>query len=266
MSADEWTLSIICEERILVFLLPLPHWSLECGSASGVRESESALIRVRALFSTPLVTHRVLKETQMIRSVVRWTTTLALIAVPVSHAWAEDTEPEAAEAEEAPPVVASAEDMEAAKKTLTAYLDAVKAKKWDAAKKLIHPKTIDDIARIKKRMGRENHGLAPWARVKEAFMTNYTLGDPKPTADGAVVVPSTEEEHAVVENGDETGIQAEYLLIPLSGTWYVTDRRLGENKFPESTVGVAYEGYFEGQYEPPKPPAKKSGKSGKKKK
>ena len=96
-------------------------------------------------------------------------------------------------------------------------------------------------------------------------LTGFTLGDAKPTGEGAVVVPSTEDEHSVPENGDESGIQAEYLLIPLNGKWYVTDRRLGENQFPEKTVGAAYKGYFEGQYEPPKPPEKKSGKGGKKK-
>lgn len=199
----------------------------------------------------------------MIRSVVRWTTTLALAIAPMSLAWAEEADEETEEVEEAPKV-ATAEEMAEAKKALTTYLDAVKAKKWDQAKKSIHPKTLEVIASLKKRTGTENHAMAPWARVKEAYMTGYTLGDPKPTADGAVVVPSTEDEHSVPENGDESGIPAEYLLIPLEGKWYVTDRRLGENQFPESTVGASYKGYFEGQYEMPKPPEKK-GKGGKKK-
>jgi hypothetical protein len=207
-----------------------------------------------------------LEETpMMIRSVVRWTTTFALAVAPASLVRAEQATAEAAEAtEEEGPRVATAEDLAEAKKVLTSYLDAVKAKKWDVAKKLTHPKTLEVIADIKKRTGKENHALAPWARVKEAYLTGFVLGDPNPTANGAVVVPSTEDEHSVPENGDEAGIQAEYLLIPLEGKWYVTDRRLGEGQFPEKTVGASYKGYFEGQYEPPQPPAKPA-KGGKKK-
>ena len=152
-----------------------------------------------------------------------------------------------------------------AKQAVEKYLTAVKAKKWDVARKLIHPKTLAFIADLKKRKGVEDHELAPWAKVKESYLVEFELGEPAATAHGAVSVPSTEQVFSVEDNGVEDGVKAEYLVIPLDGIWYVTDRRFGENVFPEASVAAAYKGYFQGDYVAPPPvPAEKT-KKGKKK-
>ena len=48
--------------------------------------------------------------------------------------------------------------------------------------------------------------------------------------------------------------------LPIDGKWYVTDRRLGENEFPAAATAAHYTGYFQGEYVPPAPPAKKGKK------
>lgn len=175
--------------------------------------------------------------------------TLALsLALP---ARAEETD--AADAGAAP-------DLDGARKAVVAYLDAVKAKKWEDAKKTLHPKTLEAIADQKKRTRKEDHPLAPWARVKESYLTNVEVGEARASANGAAVVPTTEEIFSVEDQGTEEGVRVEYLVLPLGGTWWVTDRRLGEGVFADATLEASYEGWFEGQYELPKAaPAKAKG-------
>jgi ribosome-binding protein aMBF1 (putative translation factor) len=150
----------------------------------------------------------------------------------------------------------------AARQVVTEYLEAVKAKKWDAARKLIHPKTLERIAAGKKRRGIEDDEMAPWAKVKESYLVAFELGEPTPSAKGAMVVASTEQVYSVEDKGTEDGVKVDYLVLPLGGKWYVTDRRLGENEFPADTLALAYKGYFEGEYVPatPPPPEKKKHK------
>jgi hypothetical protein len=151
---------------------------------------------------------------------------------------------------------------EAAKSAAQQYLTAVKAKKWDVARKLTHPKTLQEIADIKKRKGVEDHELAPWAKIKENYLVSFELGDPESTANGAMVVPSTQTIFSVEDKGTEDGVKAEYLVIPLAGKWYVTSRRLGENEFPADSTALAFKGYFEGEYvaPPPEPTSRKKHK------
>lgn len=156
---------------------------------------------------------------------------------------------------------APAPDLEGAKKALSTYLDAVKAKKWDVAKKQIHPRTLESIADLKKRTGIENHALAPWARVKESYLTKYEIRGGTPSVRGAAVFKVSEDNYSVEEKGVEEGAAAEYFLIPIDGTWYVTDKRVGEDQFPEASIGASYKGYFQGEFEPAKAaPPKKGGK------
>src|SRR4051794_31931045 len=56
---------------------------------------------------------------------------------------------------------AESAESKAAADLVSRYLAAVKAKKWADAKKFVHPKTIDAIAERKKRLGKEDHPLAP---------------------------------------------------------------------------------------------------------
>lgn len=145
---------------------------------------------------------------------------------------------------------------EGAKKALVSYLEAVKAKKWDHAKKIIHPKTLAVIADIKKRTGVENHPLAPGARVKESYLTGYEITGAEGSANGAVVVRTSEASYSVEEKGVEEGVAAEYFVVPIDSQWFVTDRRLGEGQFATGSVTASYKGYFQGEFELPKPPVK----------
>lgn len=168
---------------------------------------------------------------------------LALSCLPLA-AQAQDDAP-AAEAE---PAV----DVEPARKVLAAYLDAVKAKKWDVARKYIHPRTHQVLQDLRARTKGENHPMAPWARVKEQYLTKYQIVSAEPAARGSVVVATEEELFFVEDNGVEEGAPAEYLLLPLEGKWYVTDRRIGHSQFPDESVKLGYRGYFEGEFVVPK--------------
>jgi hypothetical protein len=174
--------------------------------------------------------------------------TLVLL-IPAGSARAEATAPEATPAQLA----------------LSTYLDAVKAKKWDVAKKSLHPRTFEKIAEIKKRTGLETHGLAPWARVKQSYLSRFELTDAAPSAREAVVVRTSEEHFSVEDGGVEEGVQVEYLLIPAGGRWFVSDRRLGEGQFKESAVEAGYRGWFDGEFPLPGEPGTKA-KSGQKRK
>jgi hypothetical protein len=159
--------------------------------------------------------------------------------------------PEAEKAAE-PEKSAAEQEADAAKaeatKVITKYLEAVKAKKWDVVKRLTHPKTLEAIADVKKRKQIEDHRMALWAKAHESYMTEYTLSDATPTAKGGIVFPSSEAIFSVEDNGTEDGVHVEYLVLPVGGKWWVTDRRLGDNEFPEKTVPLAFKGYFDGEY------------------
>lgn len=155
-----------------------------------------------------------------------------------------------------------AQAQEAATKVVAEYLDAVKAKKWDAAKKFVHPKRLEDIAEGKKRTGGiEKHALAPWAAVKEHYLTKFELGGASPSGRGAVVVGTTEEHFSVEDKGVDEGVAAEYFVVPVDGHWFIVDRRLGTGQFPAGKVGASYHGYFEGEYELPVASQKPAGKA-----
>lgn len=172
-----------------------------------------------------------------------------------------DDAPEATEADQA-----------AAKAVVESYLatcvKSATAKKpsWDAAKKAVHPKRLEDIADIKKRTGVEKHALAAWAAVGEHYLEKFEIAGTSPSGKGAVVVATTEDHYLVEDKGHDEGVQAEYLVLPVDGQWFIVDRRLGTGQFPSAKVGASYRGYFAGEFEMPKapePPAK-GGKKGKK--
>jgi hypothetical protein len=199
---------------------------------------------------------------------------LAVLLLSSSLVRAESAPGEAAPPDTAAPDAGTAaaapeatdKDKAAAKAAVQEYLTAVKAKKWDVVRKLTHPVTLQRIADIKKRKRIEDDEMAPWAKEKESWVTEFEIGEPMPSAKGAIAVPVTEQVYSVEDNGVEDGVKVEYLVIPVKGTWWVTDRRIGENEFPASTLAASYKGYFEGEFTPPPPPApEKKGKKGKKK-
>src|SRR5687768_6988895 len=89
-----------------------------------------------------------------------------------------------------------------AKELVTRYLAAVKAKKWADAKKLLHPDTIKAIAERKKRLGKEDHPMAPWFHEKSSyFLKEFKVGDARSAANGSVIVESSEDNFQVQEKG-----------------------------------------------------------------
>src|SRR4051812_36733442 len=71
------------------------------------------------------------------------------------------TGPDAAAPEKVGEAIATDADTQAAKKVLTDYLDLLVKKKWKDAAKLVHPKTLEVVAGVKKRTGKEQHAMAP---------------------------------------------------------------------------------------------------------
>jgi len=172
---------------------------------------------------------------------------------PKEDAAKEEAKPEAAKPAE--PEKPADKGAAAATQVVSDYLGAVKAKKWDAAKKFLHPKTLAAIAEIKKRRGVEDHELAPWAKLGEQYMTAFETAEPVANAKGAYVVPSTESVFSVEDKGTEDGVKAEYLVLSLHGKSYVAARRLGENEFDAKLLPTVYKGWFDDDYVEPPPVA-----------
>lgn len=172
---------------------------------------------------------------------------LGLLALPALAQSPEPQEPPA----DADAAAEETAQLAAARKRLAEYLNAVEKKNWAQARKLTHPRTLEVIADVKKRLGTESHSMAPWAQVKERYLQNAEIVDVRESANGAVVARTSEDIYFVADKGVEEGATAEYLLIELDGQWYVTDRRVGEDQFPDKTVPLSYKGYFQGEYQPP---------------
>src|SRR5262249_37286302 len=126
---------------------------------------------------------------------------------------------------------------------LTRYLDAVKGKQWGEAKQLLHPQTLAVIAERKKRLGREEHPMAPWHDEKEYYLKAYRLVGTRHAASAFVVDVSEDNyqvrEHVVVENEP-----AAYLVGKFHGKWYVVDKKRGEG-FSDESIKLGYPGYFD---------------------
>lgn len=127
---------------------------------------------------------------------------------------------------------------------LTRYLDAVKAKHWGEAKQLVHPKTLSVIAERKRRLGREEHAMAPWHYEKKLYyLTGYRIAGTRFTA-GAFVVDVKEDNYQVRERVVVEGEPASYLVGKFHGQWYVVDKLRGET-FNDESIKLGYPGYFD---------------------
>ena len=138
-----------------------------------------------------------------------------------------------------------------AKDLVTRYLTAVKAKKWPEAKKFLHPETVKAIAERKKRLGKEDHPMAPWYHEKTSYyLKEFKVGDARPGAVGTVIVETSEDNFQVEEKGMAEGETAAYLVGKKDGKWWVVDKKRGET-FTNDSIKLGYKGFFD------PPPSKK---------
>ncbi|MBL8920777.1 MAG: hypothetical protein JNJ54_18075 [Myxococcaceae bacterium] len=147
-------------------------------------------------------------------------------------------------ADEAAP--AEAPELKAAKDLATKYLTAVKAKKWADAKKLLHPKTLESIAERKKRMGKEDHPMAPWYHEKvDYYLKDFKVvgGRPGPT-ESSFVIEASEDNFQVEDKGIAEGEKSTYLVGKKDGKWYLVDKKRGED-FTNDSIKLGYKGWFD---------------------
>jgi hypothetical protein len=128
---------------------------------------------------------------------------------------------------------------------LSRYLQRVQAKKWAEARKLVHPKTLELIAERKKRLGREDHPLAPQGYEKTELLRAFRVTGVRPGPQGTYVVDTSEDNYQVEEKGVAEGDVASYLVGQLQGTWYVVDKKRGGEAFAPDAVKYGYKGYFD---------------------
>lgn len=164
----------------------------------------------------------------------------------LSHlAFAQGTEGPTAEPAAAATADSDAPEAKEAKALVQKYLVAVKAKKWADAKKLLHPKTLDAIAERKKRMGKEDHPMAPWFHEKvDYWMKDFKVGAASLGALGTVMVETTEDNFQVADKGIAEGEKAAYLVGKKDGKWFVVDKKQGE-VFTKDSVKLGYKGWFD---------------------
>lgn len=137
------------------------------------------------------------------------------------------------------------EEAKPAAEVLTKYLDAVKAKKWADAKKLTHPRTLENIAARKKKLGNEDHPMAPWfAEKKISYLKDYRLTDAVPGPGGTWVIEASEDNFQVEEKGLAEGEMSTYLVGKSGGKFVVADKKRGV-AFTDDSVKYGYKGYFD---------------------
>jgi hypothetical protein len=137
-------------------------------------------------------------------------------------------------------------DTQAAKKTLTEYLDLVVKKKYDAAKKLVHPKTLEVIAGVKKRIGKEEHPMAPqyWAK-NDFYLKSYKLENAAKHKYGTIGFDVLEKNYRIQEKGEDAeGEQNSYLVGKKDGKWLVVDKK-DNGTFDDNSIKYDYKGYFD---------------------
>ncbi|PZR13906.1 MAG: hypothetical protein DI536_11285 [Archangium gephyra] len=162
-----------------------------------------------------------------------------------SVAMAQGTEGPAAAPAAAAAVDADTPESKAAKELVQKYLTAVKAKKWADAKKFLHPKTLEAIAERKKRLGKEDHPMAPWFHEKvDYWMKDFKVGTASAAPLGTIIVETTEDNFQVEEKGLAEGERSAYLVGKQGGKWFVVDKKRGET-FTKDSVKLGYKGWFD---------------------
>jgi len=143
-------------------------------------------------------------------------------------------------------------------KVIGAYLDLWKQKKWPELRKLIHPKTLEEIATTKKNLGSERHRMAPWYWAKGDFLlTEWTVESVEDAPMGTVVIHTVEQSYRVEEDGMEEGEKNAYIAGRSGGKWFIVDRRSGGGGFDKTAIKIGMKGYFDPVAEEA-PPAEKA--------
>jgi hypothetical protein len=172
-----------------------------------------------------------------------------------SLAFAQGTEGPAATPSAAAAADSDAPEAKAAKELVTKYLTAVKAKKWADAKKFLHPKTVEAIAERKKRLGKEDHPMAPWFHEKvDYFMKEFKVVAAQPAPLGTFIVETSEDNFQVEEKGMAEGEKGTYLVGKKDGKWFVVDKKRGES-FTNDSIKLGYKGWFDKVEKAPEPEA-----------
>lgn len=162
-----------------------------------------------------------------------------------SLALAQGTEGPAAEPAAAAAVDSDTAESKAAKELVQKYLTAVKAKKWADAKKVLHPRTLEAIAERKKRLGKEDHPMAPWFHEKvDYWMKDFKVGTATAAPLGTIVVETTEDNFQIEDKGVAEGERSAYLVGKKDGKWFVVDKKRGET-FTKDSVKLGYKGWFD---------------------
>lgn len=134
-------------------------------------------------------------------------------------------------------------------KVVGKFLDLWKAQKWAEAKKLIHPKTLESIAEVKKNTKEERHGMAGWYWAKTDFLpVDWKLSKLEDSESGTVQFHTQEKHYRVEEDGFSEGGEGEeasYLAGRKDGTWYVVDVLRGGGGFDKTSIRVGRKGYFD---------------------
>jgi hypothetical protein len=145
----------------------------------------------------------------------------------------------------AKPELLDSPEANAAKNVLGKYLTAVKAKKWAEAKKFVHPIALKSAEERKKRLGREDHPMAPQGVEKtDRYLTDFQIVGARVGPLGTIILETREDNVEVAEKGVSAGDMAAYLLGRKDGIWVVADKKRGET-FPDASVKLAYKGYFD---------------------
>ena len=148
-------------------------------------------------------------------------------------------------------------ETQAAQKVLTQYLDLVAKKKYADARKLVHPKTLEVIASIKKRMGEAQHPMAPEYWAKNDFrLVSYTIEGAAKHRWDTIAFQVKEVDYRIQEKGEDEGTPVSYLLGKKDGTWFVVDKKVN-NTFSDHAIKFDYKGYFDAT--PAKPAADAQG-------
>jgi len=159
---------------------------------------------------------------------------LTLVILTAGLALADETQP------------AQSPDVQAASALVQKYLTAVKAKRWADAKKLLHPKTLEAIAERKKRLGKEDHPMAPWFHEKvDSWLKDFKIVNVTAAAFGTVVIETSEDNFQVQEKGLAEGEKSAYLVGKKGGTLYVVDRKRGETTYTDSAIKLGYKNWFD---------------------
>lgn len=180
---------------------------------------------------------------------MRWLAVVALV-ISVRPSFADEpggTAPGAPSSDSAPAGAAEAPpDAAEAKKALAGYLEQVKKKKYDAANKLVHPKTLELIATQKKKSPNFQSPMDPaaWAKT-DFYLSDFTIGDPAALPLGTVQFSVKELNYRVQEKGVDGDPETNsYLLGKSGGKWLVVDKR-NNNTFDPKSVKRDYKGFFD---------------------